>query len=220
MDIIIVAIISIFLIKGVKSGVFNTFLSTLCFFAAAIAAYFARGFGAEILKNVGFLNNFAFTTLPNAISSFLPGTFESVEQLSTLLSQKSAILSQFFSKILQKINFDPSLSSGQILGQTVGELFFEALSFILIFVMVFFLLSIIKIPLKKLADNCGFCYVDKVLGGLVGVAKGATIVVFCVSITILLANLTLNENVLNFVTGGKIANWLCENIIKKIIEIS
>lgn len=206
MDYILLAFCSLFFVKGLFKGFVSTVFSFIGTCTVAIVAWKLSEWGAGLFQSQ--FGNGVTQFISDAIDKKIFGSFSSVKALQLAISQQMGMVGVLLFKILGSIQFDGELSAGQILAPTISNLLFRIVAFLILFIGMLIILKIVKKLLNKLIKLCGFGVGNRVLGGVVGLAQGVIlsgIVFVCLST---LANVLMNEGLLNFVNSGAVSCFL------------
>ncbi len=195
-------------------GFYKGFLSS---FSSLISTFFLVAISWKLSPIIS--RNFDFSPiLEKTLNSFLPGKFTDISQFNAQISQKNNIFSYFLSKILSNIYFEGEMTAGQILSPTLNNFLAKIVAFLIIFIILIIVFKIIKKILNKVVGICGFSSLNRLLGGVVGIAKGFVLFLLFYAIFCGIANFTLNENMLNFVQSGVFSSKIYQKITEIIIE--
>ena len=219
MDFVLLGISAFYFVRGCLKGFLSMLFSLAGVFFVAVLAW-------KLTETVlPFVQSFAggtvFNTLRSLIDGIVPGEFDCIADFQTAVSSSRIgfLFNLFLAQLFANLTFDGTLTAGQILAPTLSVIVLKVLTFILLFLILEILLKLVRFFLNKIIKKCGLSMGNRILGGLLGLAKGLIIFgIFYVVMTIA-ANVLLNEGLLEFVRGGAVSNFLYENFISKIIGI-
>lgn len=161
-----------------------------------------------------------FDFLKNAFDEKIVGNFADVEQLkNTVAASEYNLFGVLLIRLLGDLSFEGELTAGQILAPSISKLLLKVATFIVAYVVLYLFLKILQKIINKIIKKCGLSVGDRMLGGMLGLIKGVFlfgVVYFAIAS---LANLLLNEALLNFVQNGQISKFVYDNFIAKIIEV-
>lgn len=214
MDILLLALTSIFFLRGFFKGFLSTVFSLVGVSVVAFLSWKFCGVAGEMFSNwFNFSANFE-----GLINSKISGTFSSVEELQAALAQ-AGIFYTFLSKLLGDLSFEGNLSAGEVLAPKISVLLNKIIAFVVLFVLMCVVLKILQFLLNKFVLGFGLGFLNRTLGGVLGIVEGVLIAMLLFFILSSVAHLSLNEGLLKFVENGIVSNWIYENIITKSINL-
>ena len=219
MDIVCIAIFVYYFIKGCFKGAVSMLFSLLGLFFVAFVAWQLANIVYPFVES--FAGKAVFNTLTTFLNGAVPGTFSSVAQLQSALAQTKIglIFSLFLSKLLPELVIDGNLSAGQILAPTLTAVFLEVLSFIVLFLLLSVVLKLLRLIIEKFIKKCGLSFGNRILGGVIGIAKGLLIFSLVFIILTITSNLLMNQWLLRFVQSGKLSHFIYQTFAQKIFGI-
>lgn len=212
-------ILTFYFVRGCFKGFLSMIFSLLGVFFVAIVSWKLTAIFLPTVQN--FAGDVTFDAIKTFIDGILPGQFSSIEQLELGLRQSKIgeIFGVIVSKLLSNISFDGSLTAGQIFAPTLSQILLTVATFLIIFLLLEILLKTIRFFLNKLIKKCGLSVGNRILGGLLGLAKGLVMFGILFVIISTLANALLSPALLQFVRSGTVSNFLYENLFAKILHI-
>ena len=218
MDFVLFAILVYYFVRGCWKGFLSMIFSLVgVFFVALISWKLSEVFLPTVQS---FAGGAIFDGLKSLFDGIFPGNFASLAdfQAKISLSGIGAIFSVFLGKLLGDITFDGSLSAGQILAPTLSKILLEVVTFLLIFLILEILLKFLRFFLNKIIKNCGLSTGNRILGGVVGLLKGVVVFGLAFALFSILANVLMNEGLLEFVKSGAISNFLYDHFLVKFLN--
>lgn len=218
MDWILFVLVGYYFVKGYLKGFVATLFSLIGVFFVVIVSYKLTDVCFPIVQNLVGDNVYKF--LKNGLDKTIVGTFDNVIDLkNTILSSNFKIFAIFVNILTKNITFDGRLTAGQILSPSLAILTIKVCTFISLFLVLSIILKLLKILTDKLVKLCGLSGGNKLLGGVLGIVKGALVFgTIYVSLTVL-SNFLLNEQLATFVQSGVVSNYIYNNYIKIIINL-
>ncbi len=207
-DIVLLVITSFFFLRGFFKGFLSTLFSV---FGVALIAFLSWKL-SEVFGNL--LSNWLnlSKSFENLINSKISGTFNSVEELESAVSNLG-ILYSFLLKLLGDISFAGELTAGEILSPKLSLLSCRLIGFLICFVLLSVALKIILLLLNKFVADFGLGLSNRVVGAVLGGVEGILISMLIFFVLSALGNFLLNEKLLEFVRQGAVSNWLYQNLI-------
>ena len=213
MDFILLGFLLLFCIIGYFRGFLISFLSLFSGGFAFFLAYKFCGSFAHLLFS-GFGKDLTIF-LQSLFDKSLPGEFDAT-QFFDVFPQKFPLFSVLLN-FVSNLSFEGTLSVGQIVSHPLSMLVLKVISFIILFVCISLLFKIIKLFAKKITKKCGVS--NRLLGVLLGLAKGLFLFGIVYASLIFLSNILLSESLIMFVKKAKISSFLYENIINRIFSL-
>ncbi len=191
-DIIIIAIIALFVIIGIVRGAAKSLLNLAGFVLAAISAYYLSGYLSELIYNT-FIKNMVTENLEQIIHQYgveyaAQNAFEAFP--SWISGIFTAILALFGTNVN---DFSSNINIGATISESAAQAIEKAIApsvvmilGLLLVVLLFIVIHIIVKVLIKLVLNVFeipiIKQVNKLLGGVLGAVEGLVIVWFAVNI--------------------------------------
>ncbi len=219
MDYILLALCLFCVLRGIFKGFVSMLFSLLGVFFVVFLAWKLCDMFVPISEEL--FGTQLETFVSNLLDEMFEGSFSDSSALEEVISESKygVIFSLFFGSILENITFDGNLSAGEILGYSTTSILIKVITFAMLFLLLFLAVKILRALLNKLVKKCGLSFGNRCLGGVVGLIKGLLLFGVVYFVFISLANLLVNESLLNFVTSGTISNYLYENFISVIINL-
>lgn len=217
-DWILLAICLLYFFIGLRKGFLTSVISVISFSVVLILSFKFCGKVAEAFD--GMIGNVIQGGIKNGINGVVEGKFSSTEEL--LFYLMSTKYGKYFGVILKtllkNVTFEGELSAGEIISPTLSRLLVHVVAFIVLAIGFSIAFKLIELILQKIVKLTGWKG-DRLLGGVMGLAKG--LVVFAVVFAILsaIANFTLSEKLLSFVRSGIISKQIYNRFIIKIINL-
>ncbi|MBP3431957.1 MAG: CvpA family protein [Clostridia bacterium] len=218
MDYILLAFVVLFFLRGCIKGAVSMLFSLAGVAAIAIISWKLSELLLPYVQEM--CGESVFDFLKNAFDEKIVGNFADVEQLkNTVAASEYNLFGVLLIRLLGDLSFEGELTAGQILAPSISKLLLKVATFIVAYVVLYLFLKILQKIINKIIKKCGLSVGDRMLGGMLGLIKGVFlfgVVYFAIAS---LANLLLNEALLNFVQNGQISKFVYDNFIAKIIEV-
>jgi uncharacterized membrane protein required for colicin V production len=225
-DILFLAIIVVFAIFSYRRGILRTVLEVVAFILAIVLAFFATKPVAKVFYN-GFMRGSIEDHIEDAIQDI---NFESKE---VSVDQGAKIVYDNIPDFAKKVAKGTGISESRILSRTKTYKFTnasatnmilekvvdpivlpatESVTFILLSALFIFLLRLFAKMLSKEDDSDGFT-VNKLLGGLLGIAKGvAVIYVVCAALQLIYySNADTSQGFGQILSKSEVFNFMISN---------
>lgn len=219
-DIIIIAIIVLFVIIGVKRGLAKTILNLAGLVLTAVSAYYISSFLSQLFYDM-FIKQTVITNTQqiieqNGIDYAVSNCLEAVPQwingiISFIVGAFGISLNEFQNQITVPANI--SSSASQVIESVLAPVVTSVLSIILVIILFIIILIIVKKLVKlvlRIFNIPVIKQINQFLGGIFGLAEGLLIVFIAVNI-ISMAAVFSNPDLQN--------NWLFNGEIFKFFSI-
>lgn len=219
MDFVLLFFVSIKFFKGFKKGFFVMFFTVIGVFLASVVAWKFTNMVSEYMKNI--IGNSIANVLKNTLNSLSSEKFSNMSDVKIFISNQNYgnIFVFIFGKLLDSISFEGNLTLGEIFAPSLTKIFIKITTFVVLFISVCLIVNIAIRLFSKFSNVFCFQKGDKILGGVIGGVEGLILFSIFYIVLSLLSNIFLNETLLNFVTSGRISNYIYENYIKTIINL-
>ena len=210
-----------FFFRGMLKGFVSTLFSLLgTFFVFAISYQFCAVF-SQIIENLPIVQGNLTNFISNTLDTFIPGQFSSMAELESAFS-KSSISNLFllvFTKLTKDITFEGVLSAGQILAPTLCKFLVRIIAFFILFVSVSLIIKLLKFLINKFIKVCGLSFVNRLLGGILGLLKGLFLFAVLYAVLLSFANFLPNVQLLQFVQQGEVSQFIYNKILAIILNL-
>ena len=225
-DIAIIIAIVIFSIIGLKKGLFKTVLSLLSWSVCIVIAIFTAKYVASWINGLYDFSSLIGKSISKSLiktDQFFAqpiNTFEAGGKTALFEASQNVNMNSFMKQLIKavfsnsKVDMASSNTIGFMVGSSLGHICMIVISGILVFIV----LKILTALLSKLFDNLAKTKVigglNKILGCVLGLLKGALIVI---TINIVLVGLSMMPAV-NKLTSPIIKNTHVEKVIYKTTD--
>lgn len=203
--------------KGAVSAVFSLFANGIAIFVAYKSC---QGF-STVLENFEFFNSSIPKFIQNNLNKLFPGEYSTSQQVLDVISvsQIGIIFNVFIKKLISGIDFDGTLTVGEIFGTSIAHLLIKIISFIIIYISILIILKLFKIILNKIIKLLNLKITNRIFGVIFGIIEGIFFFSVLFVILTLVANFTLNEGLNNFLNEGVVSNKIYNLFLEKIINL-
>ncbi len=221
-DIIIIAIIVLFVIIGVKRGLAKTILNLAGLVLTAVSAYYISSFLSQLFYDM-FIKQTVITNTQqiieqNGIDYAVSNCLEAVPQwingiISFIVGAFGISLNEFQNQITVPANI--SSSASQVIESVLAPVVTSVLSIILVIILFIIILIIVKKLVKlvlRIFNIPVIKQINQFLGGIVGLAEGLLIVFIAVNIISMAAGFSNPDLLSNGMFNGGIFKFFAINI--------
>lgn len=221
-DIIIIAIIVLFVIIGVKRGLAKTILNLAGLVLTAVSAYYISSFLSQFFYDM-FIKQTVITNTQqiieqNGIDYAVSNCLEAVPQwvngiISFIVGAFGISLNEFQNQITVPANI--SSSASQVIESVLAPVVTSVLSIILVIILFIIILIIVKKLVKlvlRIFNIPVIKQINQFLGGIVGLAEGLLIVFIAVNIISMAAGFSNPDLLSNGMFNGGIFKFFAINI--------
>lgn len=221
-DIIIIAIIVLFVIIGVKRGLAKTILNLAGLVLTAVSAYYISSFLSQLFYDM-FIKQTVITNTQqiieqNGIDYAVSNCLEAVPQwvngiISFIVGAFGISLNEFQNQITVPANI--SFSASQVIESVLAPVVTSVLSIILVIILFIIILIIVKKLVKlvlRIFNIPVIKQINQFLGGIVGLAEGLLIVFIAVNIISMAAGFSNPDLLSNGMFNGGIFKFFAINI--------
>lgn len=221
-DIIIIAIIVLFVIIGVKRGLAKTILNLAGLVLTAVSAYYISSFLSQLFYDM-FIKQTVITNTQqiieqNGIDYAVSNCLEAVPQwinriISFIVGAFGINLNEFQNQITVPANI--SSSASQVIESVLAPVVTSVLSIILVIILFIIILIIVKKLVKlvlRIFNIPVIKQINQFLGGIVGLAEGLLIVFIAVNIISMVAGFSNPDLLSNGMFNGGIFKFFAINI--------
>lgn len=221
-DIIIIAIIVLFVIIGVKRGLAKTILNLAGLVLTAVSAYYISSFLSQLFYDM-FIKQTVITNTQqiieqNGIDYAVSNCLEAVPQwingiISFIVGAFGISLNEFQNQITVPANI--SSSASQVIESVLAPVVTSVLSIILVIILFIIILIIVKKLVKlvlRIFNIPVIKQINQFLGGIVGLAEGLLIVFIAVNIISMAAVFSNPDLLSNGMFNGGIFKFFAINI--------
>lgn len=221
-DIIIIAIIVLFVIIGVKRGLAKTILNLAGLVLTAVSAYYISSFLSQLFYDM-FIKQTVITNTQqiieqNGIDYAVSNCLEAVPQwvngiISFIVGAFGISLNEFQNQITVPANI--SSSASQVIESVLAPVVTSVLSIILVIILFIIILIIVKKLVKlvlRIFNIPVIKQINQFLGGIVGLAEGLLIVFIAVNVISMAAGFSNPDLLSNGMFNGGIFKFFAINI--------
>lgn len=221
-DIIIIAIIVLFVIIGVKRGLAKTILNLAGLVLTAVSAYYISSFLSQLFYDM-FIKQTVITNTQqiieqNGIDYAVSNCLEAVPQwingiISFIVGAFGISLNEFQNQITVPANI--SSSASQVIESVLAPVVTSVLSIILVIILFIIILIIVKKLVKlvlRIFNIPVIKQINQFLGGIVGLAEGLLIVFIAVNVISMVAGFSNPDLLSNGMFNGGIFKFFAINI--------
>lgn len=221
-DIIIIAIVVLFVIIGVKRGLAKTILNLAGLVLTAVSAYYISSFLSQLFYDM-FIKQTVITNTQqiieqNGIDYAVSNCLEAVPQwvngiISFIVGAFGISLNEFQNQITVPANI--SSSASQVIESVLAPVVTSVLSIILVIILFIIILIIVKKLVKlvlRIFNIPVIKQINQFLGGIVGLAEGLLIVFIAVNIISMAAGFSNPDLLSNGMFNGGIFKFFAINI--------
>lgn len=221
-DIIIIAIVVLFVIIGVKRGLAKTILNLAGLVLTAVSAYYISSFLSQLFYDM-FIKQTVITNTQqiieqNGIDYAVSNCLEAVPQwvngiISFIVGAFGISLNEFQNQITVPANI--SSSASQVIESVLAPVVTSVLSIILVIILFIIILIIVKKLVKlvlRIFNIPVIKQINQFLGGIVGLAEGLLIVFIAVNIISMVAGFSNPDLLSNGMFNGGIFKFFAINI--------
>lgn len=221
-DIIIIAIIVLFVIIGVKRGLAKTILNLAGLVLTAVSAYYISSFLSQLFYDM-FIKQTVITNTQqiieqNGIDYAVSNCLEAVPQwvngiISFIVGAFGISLNEFQNQITVPANI--SSSASQVIESVLAPVVTSVLSIILVIILFIIILIIVKKLVKlvlRIFNIPVIKQINQFLGGIVGLAEGLLIVFIAVNIISMVEGFSNPDLLSNGMFNGGIFKFFAINI--------
>lgn len=221
-DIIIIAIIVLFVIIGVKRGLAKTILNLAGLVLTAVSAYYISSFLSQLFYDM-FIKQTVITNTQqiieqNGIDYAVSNCLEAVPQwvngiISFIVGAFGISLNEFQNQITVPANI--SSSASQVIESVLAPIVTSVLSIILVIILFIIILIIVKKLVKlvlRIFNIPVIKQINQFLGGIVGLAEGLLIVFIAVNVISMAAGFSNPDLLSNGMFNGGIFKFFAINI--------
>ncbi|MEG1499716.1 MAG: CvpA family protein [Clostridia bacterium] len=182
LDIVVIAVLLLFSLIGVWKGFLRSLVSLCGFAVSFVVAILIRVPVANLFDKMFGLTNVVAGKIAaqlGAISTVLTDTKTlNAGELATAVdsSSLSGILKQIFKSFIGTENFAQPMSVADIVGTRIGFIVTCIVAVIVMFVIIRIIVFLLNLIIKKIMKKSAFGPIDKVLGFVLGLAKGGILV--------------------------------------------
>lgn len=218
-DIIIVAVIVLFVIIGTKRGIAKTFLSIMGYMAAVALAYYLSGPLSQFIYDA-FVKQTVVTNIEHTISesgvqnamqnclNALPGwVFALVSFVTGIFGSDTSNLTKFMT-ISDNASVSAASSIESMVAPVAVSVFKIFLEIILFVILLLIVKRLIRIVLK-IFNVPVIRQLNKTLGGILGAVEGVLFVWLAVNIFYAIMFFSNPETVANSLVAGNLFKLLC-----------
>lgn len=224
-DIIIIAIMLVFIAIGFWKGFIFSILSIFSAFinfvisillTRPVTNLFNSWFGLEGALTKGFEGK--LTSMHDGFNLNMVGMTDSQisTHISTTLEESNFPLKNMFEKLLtvnsEKIADQTSITLNDILSNSLGSFFSLIISFVIIFIIIYLILFLISKISKKAKEIDGIRITDRILGVVFGIVKGALVVIGLFAILSFFKEDGALEPVFKYISNSEMSSWIYSNI--------
>lgn len=213
-DIIIIAIIVLFVIIGVKRGLAKTILNLAGLVLTAVSAYYISSFLSQLFYDM-FIKQTVITNTQqiieqNGIDYAVSNCLEAVPRwingiISFIVGAFGINLNEFQNQITVPANI--SSSASQVIESVLAPVVTSVLSIILVIILFIIILIIVKKLVKlvlRIFNIPVIKQINQFLGGIFGLAEGLLIVFIAVNIISMVAGFSNPDLLSNGMFNGEI----------------
>ncbi|MCI2068906.1 MAG: CvpA family protein [Bacilli bacterium] len=186
-SLVYLAIILIWMILGIKKGLLWTILSLFGVALAVAGAYFLCKPTGNFIKGLNGWGDssqqsiYDFLVSKNSdVSMSIPKSYlEDSDNMASLLNSLGipSVFHGYVGKfVLAAIPDSGSEAVGIYIAQAVNTFFYTSIAFLILFILFLIVVGILKLLTKKLIQNKVFGPIDRLFGGILGLAIGAVFV--------------------------------------------
>lgn len=221
-DIIIIAIVVLFVIIGVKRGLAKTILNLAGLVLTAVSAYYISSFLSQLFYDM-FIKQTVITNTQqiieqNGIDYAVSNCLEAVPQwingiISFIVGAFGISLNEFQNQITVPANI--SSSASQVIESVLAPVVTSVLSIILVIILFIIILIIVKKLVKlvlRIFNIPVIKQINQFLGGIVGLAEGLLIVFIAVNVISMAAGFSNPDLLSNGMFNGGIFKFFAINI--------
>ncbi len=221
-DIIIIAIVVLFVIIGVKRGLAKTILNLAGLVLTAVSAYYISSFLSQLFYDM-FIKQTVITNTQqiieqNGIDYAVSNCLEAVPQwingiISFIVGAFGISLNEFQNQITVPANI--SSSASQVIESVLAPVVTSVLSIILVIILFIIILIIVKKLVKlvlRIFNIPVIKQINQFLGGIVGLAEGLLIVFIAVNVISMVAGFSNPDLLSNGMFNGGIFKFFAINI--------
>lgn len=218
---IMLIFISIGLWKGFVISMVSMFTSSINFIISLFLVrpttnLFNKIFGLESALTKGFTGK--LSSMSSGFDTNLVGMSreEISSHVSKTLSESKFPLKGLFKSMLditpEKIDGKASCTLNQILSKSLGSFFALIITFVVIFVLIYVVLFVISKVSKKAQEVTTIRVIDRILGFVFGLIKGAICIAFIFGILSLFSESGALSEVFTYIHASKIGDWAYTNV--------
>lgn len=224
-DAILLVILIVFVSIGFWKGFIFSILSMFSAFINFVLAIFLTRPVTNLLNSWfglegGLTNAFSnkITSMGEGFSTNLVGMTDSEisTHVSSTLKESNFPMQNLFKSMLNikadQIADKTSLTLNDILSKSLGSFFSLIISFVIVFLLIYLVLWIISLISKKAKEVDGIRIVDRLLGVVFGLVKGALTIAFVFAILSFFSEDGVLEPVFNYINNSAIGSWAYQNI--------
>lgn len=218
-DLIIIALIIVFALIGMRRGIGITILNIAGIIVTAIAAYYLSGILSDFIYDT-FLHQTITQNLQQIVSQSglqyaAQNCFDSLPDwvngiLSFIIGLFGISISEF-QKNMQIPQFN-SVNGISVIENSIKSVVTSAFDVILLVLLAIIIFIIVKLIVKRLSGLFKLPVIkqmNKLLGGMLGIAEGIVFVFIAVNIFYAVVNQTYPELFLNSLVSGNVFKFFC-----------
>ena len=225
MNALLISLLGIFSVRGLFKGFVKSFFSLFAFLLALVLSFFV----ANYIKNVlvenkvfyGEIYNFICDKIINIDEELSANQFDSKEEM--IKEIEDCNISEYkkflLRAILEKVNFNKSMTISQALIFPVYSLIITLLCWLVLFVVLHVLIKIIEYYFLRLVSLKYFKMTDRTLGFLFGIIFAMIIYVVIIILLILLSHLMFSDYILTKINEGYLSSIIYNKYQQRILDL-
>lgn len=225
MNALLISLLGIFSVRGLFKGFVKSFFSLFAFLLALVLSFFV----ANYIKNVlvenqvfyGEIYNFICDKIINIDEELSANQFDSKEEMIKEIEDCdiSGYKKFLLRAILEKVNFNKSMTISQALIFPVYSLIMTLLCWLVLFVVLHVLIKIIEYYFLRLVSLKYFKMTDRALGFLFGIIFAMIIYVVIIILLILLSHLMFSDYILTKINEGYLSSIIYNKYQQRILDL-
>ena len=224
-DVGIIIIMLIFVVVGIWKGfvfsILSLFSSTVNFFISLLLVrpttnLLNNWFGFEKALTNGFASKLSSMSTKFNTNMVGMSKDEISNHISSALSESKFPFKNLFQNMLnvtpEKIEGKTSCSLNDILSKSLGTFFSLIITFIILFILIYLILFIIGKISKKAQEVNSIRSIDRMLGFIFGIAKGAIVICVIFAILSFFNEGGILSGLFDYIHTSKLGNWIYTNV--------